>query len=512
MDRWAVAWVLAGLAAAPALAQDAEPWPQKYYNPAAAEDDLVLPMPCGGAMAFRRVEVPSDGWLGDLKVVLGGADERFEFSENSRYAYVAGGFTDPQNPARRFYYLAKHETMQMQVDALGPDCPRASQRGRLPATTVSWSDAARFAEQYTGWLYANRAEALPAEDGQPGFLRLPTEEEWEFAARGGVSVSQVEFQDVTFPTPEGLHKYAWFAGSRSSNGKPQLTGLLRPNPLGLHDMLGNADEIVLEPFRLNKLSRLHGQAGGFTIKGGNYLTSQGDIRSAYRQEVAHFDAEGPNRVRTIGFRLAIAANVMVSRERLTAIREEWQELPASITVTSGSQPLDDPVAELGLATQAASDFDLRARLERLSVTVAANIASRNEQRDRAAKVVLRLAAFLGRKLRDDIVRVAAIRAIVKGREAAGSGAKLLATAKATLAASEAALEENFLYYADTLIEMVQDYPPDVLARQRDKLKVEFESRGLQALIPFVELYDRHAAAYRERRSVDREAWLAELGG
>ena len=64
--------VLLFLLAAPAWAQEApQPWREKLYNPAPQAGDLVLPMPCGGAMAFRRVEVPSDGWLGDRKVVIG---------------------------------------------------------------------------------------------------------------------------------------------------------------------------------------------------------------------------------------------------------------------------------------------------------------------------------------------------------------------------------------------------------------------------------------------------------
>ena len=60
------------LAAAPAHAQD---WPRDLYDPAPEDEpaDLVLPMPCGGAMAFQKVTVPVDAAdpLADRRVRLG---------------------------------------------------------------------------------------------------------------------------------------------------------------------------------------------------------------------------------------------------------------------------------------------------------------------------------------------------------------------------------------------------------------------------------------------------------
>ncbi|MCB2100623.1 MAG: SUMF1/EgtB/PvdO family nonheme iron enzyme [Rhodobacterales bacterium] len=502
------------LAAAQAQAQTpaAAPWAEKFYNPQPLADDLVLPLPCGGAMAFRRVEVPSDGWLGDRKIVIGGREEGAEQAESSRYAYVAGGFTDAGNPARRFYYLGKYEVSDLQRDALdslapGGACPKARMRGRLPAGGVTWQDANTLAHAYTAWLLADAPGRLPAEDGVPGFLRLPTETEWEYAARGGAAVSGTEFQQRTFPVPQGLAKYVWHAGPRSAGGKVQLTGLLMPNPLGLHDMLGNLDEIVLEPFRLSKFSRDHGQPGGFVIRGGNYLTSAPAVRSSYRQEVTPFAKGQPNRVRTVGFRLAIGAPVLPTRERLQAVRADWLALPQSVTVTSGTDALDDPVAELEVVRRATGDPDLRARLERLSLVVKANIASRNEQRDRAAQGLVRLGAFLGRKIVDDQKKVDALDKILKGRRAAQSSERLIRTSEQSLAHSRAVLADNVEYYGDTVIQAVRDYPADVLRRQLEALKVGFANRGRQGLIPFADLFAHHTEDYRRSETLDTDAWL-----
>ena len=54
-----------------AMAQDIT-WDEKYYNPNPLKDDLVLPMPCGGAIVFRPVYTPNaGGTVGDVAVILG---------------------------------------------------------------------------------------------------------------------------------------------------------------------------------------------------------------------------------------------------------------------------------------------------------------------------------------------------------------------------------------------------------------------------------------------------------
>jgi hypothetical protein len=275
-------------------------------------------------------------------------------------------------------------------------------------------------------------------------------------------------------------------------------------------VLGNADEIVLEPFQLNKLSRLHGQAGGYVVKGGNYLTSAADLRASYRQEIAHFAADGPNRVRTIGMRLAIAAPVITSGERLELIRAAWTALPSSVVVSDRTEPLDDPRAELAQLISGTPDAALRARLERLEQVIEANAASANEQNARAARSTLRLGAFLAGKIRDDGARVRAIERIIKGRTEAGSSTEALTRARQTLAQSEAALEENFAYYADTVIEAAQEYPAEMIARQLETLEVELEGRGLQSLAALAGRFRDHIDRYRRDGRIEHDPWLQEL--
>lgn len=272
-------------------------------------------------MAFRRVEVPRpDPKRTRSLVVLGGDDPRHAAFEGGREEPIEGAFTDRGDPKRRYFYLAKYETTALQMAALGGDCATPARELLRPATGVTWFDAVQAGQRYSEWLLKHASHRLPREDNAIGYVRLPTEAEWEYAARGGLEVSPAEFAARTFPMPGGIERYVWFRSTRSSNSELQIAGVLKPNPLGLHDMLGNADEIVLEPFRVVRQSQARGQAGGYTIRGGSYQTAEPDIRSSYRQELAPFDEKGARRAPTVGFRLALVTSVLSSRARYDELR------------------------------------------------------------------------------------------------------------------------------------------------------------------------------------------------
>jgi formylglycine-generating enzyme required for sulfatase activity len=96
--------------------------------------------------------------------------------------------------------------------------------GRFPVENVSWHDAVEFCRQLS---------ALPAERQANAVYRLPTEAEWEYAARGGTS-GRYSFDGTDFST------YLW-CGDNSENRTHEVA-TLEPNPFGLYDMHGNVTE------------------------------------------------------------------------------------------------------------------------------------------------------------------------------------------------------------------------------------------------------------------------------
>jgi hypothetical protein len=344
-------------------------WEQIQYDPRPAEGEartgeLILPLPCGGAMVFRRIEVAGDGgWLGERQVALGSADDGDAPFDGRRLAYISGSFSgDGRDPsARRHYYLGKYEVTELQYQVVSGPCPRRLD-GRRPAVEVSWYDAVDFTRRYTQWLHQNAPETLPREDGVRGYLRLPTEVEWEYAARGGLAVEDTAFQERVFPTGrESIDDYAWIRESAASTFEPRPVGSLLPNPLGLYDILGNASELVFDLFRLDVGGRQHGQPGGFLVKGGHFRTWRKAIRSSWRQEHPHFNpvTGTANRLDTVGFRVAISAPVLTSARRIEAIRREPRPLapgPVSLAAIEACRDLSTEVRS--------SLADLRAIIER----------------------------------------------------------------------------------------------------------------------------------------------------
>src|SRR5690349_7709199 len=399
---------------ASAAAYGQTPWPANLYNPQATAGDVVLPMPCGGSMTLRPVYVPGANALDDRRIQIGNPDARFAYAENTRSDYVAGGFTDPKQKSQRYFLIGKYEITTLQFDALMGNCPAVNENGRMPKTGITWNEAVTFTARYSDWLAKNAAGKVPAEDGTIGFVRLTTEEEWEFAARGGIAVQEAVFEQPAFPMPEGPQRYVWFAGTDSSNNELNAIGLLKPNPLGLHDILGNAGEFVLDPFRLNKHSRMHGQAGGYTVKGGDYRTAQADIRASARTEYYPIDQKGERRDKATGFRIVIVPAALTTPQKLQSVRTLWTSLSQSTPTAAQAQPLADPVKEVEALAKAVGDPALKSRIEGVGAVIRANIQARNEQRERSAKSELRVSSYLARKVIEDFAQVAKLEDLVKG--------------------------------------------------------------------------------------------------
>ena len=166
----------------------------------------------------------------------------------------------------------------------------------LPAETVSWYDAVAF----TRWLTARLRAAGELEDGTE--IRLPTEEEWEKAARGT--------DGREYPWGRGYHAGYANIDEKDVNAGPAHLERTTPvgaypegaSPFGALDMAGNVWEWTLTEFQ-SKVSTDLTNDRPRVVRGGSWGVPDG-ARASLRD---NFSPD--NRVYYIGFRVVVAAPV-----------------------------------------------------------------------------------------------------------------------------------------------------------------------------------------------------------
>lgn len=341
--------------------------PTASFNPKAAPDDIILPMPGGQAMVFKLVAIPAKNRLFDKKFSMGviRPDEDRGIFDRRIDGYVSGPFVLEDFPKNwkkvlkgkengyAYYLIGKYEITNAQWQSImGGDA--GGQKPDLPKTQISWYQIQDFLQKYNTWLMNNHSEKLPVVEGTPAFVRLPTEEEWEFAARGGnLAPELLEFSDFPLEKGKNVDDYAIF-GSNYDSPKPIGTKL--PNPLGLYDMGGNVAEMVQSPFQLtvsdnsgqNARRRLHGSTGGLISKGGSFLSSSEiEVYPGRRNELKMFVKNDKNEfepfhARSVGCRLVLSSLNVQGNQHLQNLVNEDKKLYGG-ALTSTDKKTEQPV-------------------------------------------------------------------------------------------------------------------------------------------------------------------------
>jgi len=167
--------------------------------------------------------------------------------------------------------------------------PGFSQDDNQPAVCVSWNDTQAFND----WLSRKGGKSH----------RLPTEAEWEYAARSGGKKEKYAGTSNDF----GLGDYVWY--NANSGSRTHSVGGKTPNGLGLYDMTGNVWEWCQDWYREKYYTESprdnpRGPSSGQyrVLRGGSWFHSPGSVRAADRSRV-----EPAYRYNSYGFRLFFSA-------------------------------------------------------------------------------------------------------------------------------------------------------------------------------------------------------------
>ena len=130
------------------------------------------------------------------------------------------------------YYIGETQVTQALWKAVTGKAPSHFNGDNRPVEQVNWDQCLYFMKRINDEL-SSQLKGMK--------FRLPTEAEWEFAARGGT-----KSRGYKYSGSDNLYRVAWCG--RNGNGGTHEVATLQPNELGIYDMSGNVDEWCLDRF------------------------------------------------------------------------------------------------------------------------------------------------------------------------------------------------------------------------------------------------------------------------
>lgn len=308
---------------------------------------LNIPLPKGQSIDFVLVRVSTDkNAFSSVPYEIGmypfskATETKAGYTNTQAHASVSG--TLYVNREKTPYWaipMARTELSRGQYCSLmSPEKMPKAAEAKLPQTNLTKSEVEAFLDTFNRYLYSNPAALknlsryCDPETGNVLYARLPMENEWEFAARGATYVSKEVFRsNIPYASLTELKQH-----EALSNGMvksiSEVASKNKCNPAGLYDMLGNAEELVADPFRPEYN---FGRVGGLLVRGGCYLTDPKLVSSATRREICPINEKDGSAMRdsAIGFRPVLGSQITPDTlNAIHAVKEDWRAYRQALIV------------------------------------------------------------------------------------------------------------------------------------------------------------------------------------
>lgn len=244
---------------------------QSILNPILSSDSNIISIPVNDSVSIEMVKVEAG------KFMMGTTPEIDNPWNDEK--------TIHQVTLTKDYYMGKYEVTQALWQVVMDDNPSEFIDDTHPVENVDWDDCQKFISK------------LNSMTGRK--FRLPTEAEWEFAARGGKKSRGYQYSGSN-----NILKVAWYVGDTRECS--YAVGTKRPNELGIYDMTGNVWEWCQDWFgaypNFSQENPIGAVSGSFRVnRGGGWDGDERDCRLTTRGSRPH-----SYRSNNLGLRLALS--------------------------------------------------------------------------------------------------------------------------------------------------------------------------------------------------------------